>query len=165
MGWLSRFRGRAGAPDLARFGRLEPGDEVWADGEPWKVSATLLYKSADGEWPAVKLTRGVDTTWAALEGDAVSRYEPVTVDVDADGVARWNGRIYRRDEFGTATIARAAGDVEARAGDALGYQVLRSPDDPGAWISVESWKGGYVEISAGRRWAIDKIVPREGRRP
>jgi len=165
MGWLNRFFGRNPATDPAAFSQLRPGDQVCSGDDAWKVTGVLFYRSAEAEWPAVKLERGQATTWAALEGDEVVRYDPVTLQVDADGHAQWNGRTYTRDEVGTATIERVLGDVDVHPGDTLGYQVLRCAADPQAWISVECWAGGYVEISVGRHWAVDRIVSTEGRRP
>jgi Domain of unknown function (DUF4178) len=164
MGWLNRFLPRRPAGGPPDFSRLEPGSVVWSGGEAWTVTAVLVYRSADAEWPAAKLEREGATTWAALEGDRLVRYDPLTVQVDADGQAGWNGRRYTRDEVGTATIERAAGDVDARAGDTVSYQVLRCAEEPTTWISVESWAGGYVEISVGRDWPVDRIVPPEANR-
>jgi len=164
MGWLNRFAGRNAANVLAEFSRLAPGDEVRAGDETWTVSAVLVYRSGEDEWPAVKLAHGATSAWAVLEGDHVARYDPVQAQVDPEGRARLDGHTYTRDEMGAAVIARAEGDVDARPGDTLGYQVLRSPDDPARWISVESWAGGFVEISAGRLWSVDAIVARGGAR-
>ncbi|HYB43959.1 MAG TPA: DUF4178 domain-containing protein [Candidatus Methylomirabilis sp.] len=147
------------------FPGLQPGDEVVAGGEAWKVTAVLFYQSSDAEWPAVKLARGTATTWAALEGERVIRYDPVSTQVDAEGRARWNGHTYTRDEMGSASIDRVLGDVDVRPGATLTYQVLRSADDPQSWISVESWTGGYVEISAGREWVVDRVLHSGERRP
>jgi hypothetical protein len=50
------------------------------------------------------------------------------------------------------------GSVDAAPGDGLSYQVLRSQGDDRAWLSVETWNSGFVEVSAGRLWPVDKIV-------
>src|SRR6266481_3465834 len=73
-------------------------------------------------------------------------------------------RTYKRQEVGTASIERVLDDVDARPGDTLSYQVLRSPDDAEAWISVETWAGGFVEVSVGRPWPVDKLVAQRERR-
>jgi len=158
MGWLNKFSGRNAAGIISAFSRLQPGDEVRSGDETWKVTAVLVYRSGDERWPAAKLARGQAVTWAVLEGDHVVRYDPVTAQVDAEGRARWNGRVYTREAVGTAVIDRAVGDVDVHAGDTLSYQVLCCPDDPGAWISVEYWVSSYVEVSVGRNWSVDEVV-------
>jgi len=164
MGWLDKFSPRNAATTVADFARLAPGDEIRSADETWTVTAVLGYRSGEDQWPAAKLQRGGAVTWAVLEGDHVVRYDAITAQVDAQGRSRWNGHTYVRDEAGTAVIDRAAGDVDVRPGDTLTYQVLRSADDPGAWLSVECWAGGFVEISVGRLWRVDDIVVKGERR-
>jgi hypothetical protein len=165
VGWLNKFTGRNAAGAVADFSRLKPGDEVRSGDETWRVSAVLFYRSGEDEWPAAKLERGQVVTWAVLEGDHVVRYDPVAAQIDAQGRARWNGHVYARDEVGTAVIDRVVGEVDVQAGDTLSYQVLRSADDPGGWMSVECWASGFVEISMGRLWSVDGIVAAGEKRP
>lgn len=163
MGWLNRLLGsRASAPPPS-FDTLEPGDEVWSAGQPWQVTAVLTYKNAEGTWPVVRIQQALTTAWTSVEDDQPVRYDHLELHVEADGRAVWQGRTYSRQEVGTASIERVVGDVDAKAGDTLSYQVLRSPDDALAWISVEIWAGGFVEVSVGRPWPVDTLVARRGR--
>jgi hypothetical protein len=50
------------------------------------------------------------------------------------------------------------GSVDATVGDTLSYQVLRSEADARAWLSVEAWPSGFVDVSVGRFWPLDRIV-------
>ena len=43
-------------------------------------------------------------------------------------------------------------------GDTLSYQVPRSDGDPRSWLSVEAWPSGFVDVSVGRFWPVDRIV-------
>ncbi len=164
MGWLSRLIGRGSPGDPDALARAAPGDEIEAGGATWKVTAVLVYKDASSQWPVVKIERGVESAWLSLEEGKVIRYDHLDLPVGPDGQAQWNGRPYRRAEVGTATIASVAGNVDAAAGDHLSYQVLRSDSDPGSWLSVETWDGGFVEVSVGRPWQVDRIVSNTGGR-
>jgi len=164
VGWLKRLLGSGASSGQPTFDSLEPGDEIWSGGQPWQVTAVLTYKNADGEWPAVRVQQSLTTAWVSVEDDQPVRYDHLDLHVDADGRAAWNGRTYTRQEIGTASIARVLGDVDARPGDTLSYEVLRCPDDSRSWISVEMWAGGYVEVSVGRQWPVDKLVARRGGR-
>ena len=106
----------------------------------------------------VKIERGVDSAWLALEEGEIVRYDHLDLPVGPDGRATWQGRTYARAEVGTATVSRVLGSVDAVPGDGLSYQVLRSQGDDRAWLSVETWNSGFVEVSAGRPWPVDKIV-------
>ena len=162
MGWLKRFLG-SGAPAASpSFDSLQLGDEIWSGGQPWQVTAVLIYKNADGSWPVVRIQQALTTAWTSIEDDRPVRYDHLGLHVGGDGRATWNGRTYTRQEVGTASIERVLGDVDAHAGDTLSYQVLRSPDDANAWISVETWAGGYVEVSVGCPWPVDKLVAKRG---
>jgi uncharacterized protein DUF4178 len=164
VGWLARLLGSEGSAGQPTFDSLAPGDEIWSGGQPWQVTAVLIYKNADGEWPVVHVRQALTQAWVSVEDDQPVRYDHLDLHVQADGKAVWNGRTYSRQEVGTATISRVLGDVDARPGDTLSYEVLRCPDDSHAWISVEMWAGGYVEVSVGRPWAVEKLVTkREGR--
>ena len=78
--------------------------------------------------------------------------------------ASWQGRTYARSEMGNATVARVMGDVDVAVGDTLSYQVLRSEGDTRGWLSVEAWPSGFVDVSVGRLWPIDRIVSGKGER-
>ena len=112
----------------------------------------------------VKIERGVDSAWLALEEGQIVRYDHLDLPVGPDGRATWQGRTYARAEVGTATVSRVLGSVDAVPGDGLSYQVLRSQGDDRAWLSVETWNSGFVEVSAGRLWPVDKIVTGAGSR-
>lgn len=164
MGWLDRFPGRkpAGVPES--LGRVSPGDRIEAGGETWNVTAVLFYRDAGSEWPVVKIERGVDTAWIALEGGKIVRYDHLDLPVGPDGRASWNGRTYARAEMGSATVARVMGGVDVAVGDTLSYQVLRSEGDARGWLSVEAWPSGFVDVSVGRFWPVDRIVSGKGER-
>jgi hypothetical protein len=164
LGWLNRLLGSRTSDPSPSFDSLQPGDEVWSGGQPWQVTAVLTYKNADGAWPVVRIQQALTTAWTSVEDDRPVRYDHLDLHVGGDGRAVWNGRTYTRQEIGTASIERVLGDVDARPGDTLSYQVLRSPDDAQAWISVETWAGGYVEVSVGRPWPVDKLVAQRERR-
>ena len=51
-----------------------------------------------------------------------------------------------------------SGRVDVAVGDTLSYQVLRSDADPRGWLSVEAWPSGFVDVSVGRFWPVDRIV-------
>jgi hypothetical protein len=158
MGWLDRFPGRKRTDGPDALMRVQPGDQIQAGGDTWNVTAVLFYKDAGSEWPVVKIERGVDSAWLALEDGQIVRYDHLDLPVGPEGRASWNGRTYARAEVGTATVSRVMGSVDAAPGDGLSYQVLRCPDDDRAWLSVETWNSGFVEVSAGRLWPVDKIV-------
>ena len=164
MGWLDRFPGRKRTDDPDALMRVRPGDQVQASGETWNVTAVLVYKDAGTEWPVVKIERGLDSAWLALEDGQIVRYDHVDLPVAPDGRASWNGRSYSRAEVGTATVSRTMGSVDTVPGDGLSYQVLRCRDDDRAWLSVETWDSGFVEVSAGRLWPVDRIETRAGSR-
>jgi hypothetical protein len=158
MGWLDHFPGRKPAGDPQALARVAIGDRIEAGGETWKVSAVLFYHDASSEWPVVKIERGVDSAWIALEDGKIVRYDHVDVPVGPDGRASWNGRMYARAEMGNATVSRVMGAVDVAAGDTLSYQVLRSDGDARGWLSVEAWPSGFVDVSVGRFWPVDRIV-------
>ncbi|HYR38644.1 MAG TPA: DUF4178 domain-containing protein [Methylomirabilota bacterium] len=164
MGWLDRFPGRKRTEGPETLTSVQPGDQIQAGGETWNVTAVLFYRDAGSEWPVVKIERGVDAAWLALEEGKIVRYDHLDLPVGPDGRASWNGRTYARAEVGTATVSRILGSVDAAPGDGLSYQVLRSQGDDRAWLSVETWNSGFVEVSAGRLWPIDKIVTGAGSR-
>jgi hypothetical protein len=164
VGWLGRLIGRGSPADPDALARVEPGDEIEAGGATWNVTAVLVYKDTSSQWPVVKIERGVESAWLSLEEGQVIRYDHLDLPVSADGQAQWNGRAYRRAEVGAATIARVAGNVDAAPGDHLSYLVLRSENDPGNWLSVETWDSGFVEVSVGRPWPVDRIVSKAGGR-
>ena len=162
MGWLDRFPGRKpqgdSKADPAALAHVSPGDTVEAGGETWNVTAVLIYHDASSEWPVVKVERGVDSAWLALEDDKIVRYDHIDVPVGPDGRASWNGRSYARAEMGNATVSRVLGSLDVAPGDTLSYQVLRADSDPRGWLSVEVWPSGFVDVSVGRFWPIDRIV-------
>ncbi len=164
MGWLDRFPGRKRTDGPDALLRVQPGDQIQAGGDTWNVTAVLFYKDAGSEWPVVKIERGVDSAWLALEDGQIVRYDHLDLPVGPEGRASWNGRSYARAEVGTATVSRVMGSVDAAPGDGLSYQVLRCPDDERAWLSVETWNSGFVEVSAGRLWPVDRIVTGPGER-
>ena len=138
MGWLDRFPGRKpprdSKADPEALARVSPGDRVEAGGETWNVTAVLFYHDASSEWPVVKIERGVDAAWIALEDGKIVRYDHLDLPVGPDGRANWNGRAYARAEMGNATVSRVIGSVDVAVGDTLSYQVLRSDGDPRAWL-------------------------------
>ena len=162
MGWLDRFPGRKpqgdSKADPAALAHVSPGDTVEAGGETWNVTAVLFYHDASSEWPVVKVERGVDSAWLALEDGKIVRYDHIDVPVGPDGRASWNGRFYARAEMGNATVSRVLGSLDVAPGDTLSYQVLRADSDPRGWLSVEVWPSGFVDVSVGRFWPIDRIV-------
>jgi uncharacterized protein DUF4178 len=162
VGWLDYFPGRKPKGDPEALARVAPGDSVEAGGETWNVTAVLFYRDAGSEWPVVKIERGVDAAWIALEDGKIVRYDHLDLPVGPDGRASWNGRTYARAEMGNATVSRVAGTVDVAVGDTLSYQVLRSDGDPRAWLSVEVWPSGFVDVSAGRFWPVDRIVTGKG---
>jgi hypothetical protein len=164
VGWLTRLTGRGSQENPDALARVVPGDEIEAVGTTWKATAVLVYRDTSSQWPVVKIERGAESAWLALEEGQVIRYDHVDLPVSADGQAQWNGRPYRRAEIGTASIASVAGNVDAAVGDHLSYQVLRSDSDPEIWLSVETWDSGFVEVSAGRSWPVDRIVSNAGGR-
>lgn len=164
MGWLSRLTGRSSPGDPEALARVAPGDSVEAGGETWNVTAVLFYHDASSEWPVVKIERGVASAWIALEDGKIVRYDHVDLPVGPDGRAAWNGRTYARAEMGNATVSRVMGSVDVAAGDTLSYQVLRSGADQRAWLSVEAWPSGFVDVSVGRVWPVDRIVTGKGER-
>jgi len=125
------------------------------------VTAVLFYRDAASEWPVVKIERGADAAWIALEDGKIVRYDHVDLPVGPDGRASWNGRLYARAEMGTATVSRVVGPVDVAVGDTLSYQVLRSDADPRGWLSVEAWPSGFVDVSVGRFWPVDRIVNKQ----
>ena len=162
MGWLDRFPGRKPAGDPQALARVTPGDSVEAGGETWNVTAVLFYRDAASEWPVVKIERGAVAAWLALEDGKIVRYDHLDLPVGPDGHASWNGRTYARAEMGNATVSRVLGPVDVAPGDTLSYQVLRSASDPRGWLSVEAWPSGFVDVSAGRLWPVDRIVADTG---
>jgi hypothetical protein len=153
--WLARLFS-LGTRDVERPYHL--GDEIWAAGEAWNVTAVVSYASGTERWLTFKLTRGFSSAWITANGNEVTRYDPLP-DVRVDeGRAVWNGRTYERSERGTLTITDVSGDVEGARGDRAEYETLRCPQDDSRWISVERWIGGRSEVSAGRRWHIERVV-------
>ena len=165
MGWLDRFPGRKSPGDSKAdpeaLARASLGDSVEAGGETWNVTAVLVYRDASSEWPVVRIERGVDAAWIALEDGKIVRYDHLDLPVGPDGRASWNGRTYARAEMGNATVSRVAGTADVAVGDTLSYQVLRSDGDQRAWLSVEAWPSGFVDVSAGRFWPVDRFVSRK----
>ncbi len=161
MGWLDRFPGRKSASDPHALAKVLPSDQVEAGGETWSVTAVLSYRDATSEWPVVKIERGADAAWIALEDGKIVRYDHLDLPVGPDGRASWNGRLYARAEMGTATVSRVVGPVDVAVGDTLSYQVLRSDTDPRGWLSVEAWPSGFVDVSVGRFWPVDRIVSKQ----
>lgn len=161
MGWLDRFPGRKSASDPQALAKVLPSDQVEAGGETWTVAAVLFYRDATSEWPVVKIERGADAAWIALEDSRIVRYDHLDLPVGPDGRASWNGRFYARAETGTATVSRVVGPVDVTVGDTLSYQVLRSDTDPRGWLSVEAWPSGFVDVSVGRFWPVDRIVSKQ----
>ncbi len=161
MGWLDRFPGRKSASDPHALAKVLPSDQVEAGGETWSVTAVLFYRDATSEWPVVKIERGADAAWIALEDGKIVRYDHLDLPVGPDGRASWNGRLYARAEMGTATVSRVVGPVDVAVGDTLSYQVLRSDTDPRGWLSVEAWPSGFVDVSVGRFWPVDRIVSKQ----
>ena len=164
MGWLDKFPGRKPSGDPQALARISPGDSVEAGGETWNVTAVLFYHDAGSEWPVVKIERGAHEAWIALEDGKIVRYDHIDMPVGPDGRASWQGRTYARSEMGNATVARVMGDVDVAVGDTLSYQVLRSEGDTRGWLSVEAWPSGFVDVSVGRLWPIDRIVSGKGER-
>lgn len=158
MGWLDRFPGRKPAGDPQALASLSLGDEVHAVGEQWEVTGILSYRDASSEWPVVRIERGGTTAWLALEDNRIVRYDHIDLAVGPDGRAGWNGRVYTRAEMGNATVSRVVGPVDVAVGDTLSYQVLRSEADPRGWLSVEAWPSGFVDVSVGRLWPVDRFV-------
>ncbi len=164
-GWLDRLFARAfsvarrpSADDLA------PGDEVRSGSDVWRVTAVLVCRAGAEEWPSLQLVRGGETMWVGLERDGAVRYDPLPgVEVDADGRARWEGRLYTQTEAGSGIVTRPTGAVEAAPGDRFHYQTLTSPGVDDRWISVERWEGSTTEVSAARPWRIDRIARPGGR--
>lgn len=157
MGWLDHFPGRKPKGDPEALTRVSPGDRIEAGGETWNVTAVLFYHDAGSEWPVVKIERGVDSAWISLEDGKITRYDHLDLPVGPDGRASWNGRLYARAEMGNATVSRVMGPVDVAVGDTLSYQVLRSAGDDRGWLSVEAWPSGFVDVSAGRFWPVDRI--------
>jgi len=162
VGWLDRFPGRKSTADPETLARVAPGDRIHAGGETWNVTAVLFYRDASSEWPVVKMERGADAAWLALEDGQTVRYDHLDLPVGPDGRASWNGRIYARAEMGNAKVSRVMGPVDVAPGDTLSYQVLRSDADPRGWLSVEAWPSGFVDVSVGRLWPVDRIVTGAG---
>jgi len=162
VGWLDKFPGRkpqgVSKADPEALARVSPGDSVEAGGETWNVTAVLFYRDVSSEWPVVKIERGADSAWIALEDGKIVRYDHIDMPVGPDGRASWNGRTYARSEMGNATVARVMGDVDVAVGDTLSYQVLRSEGDTRGWLSVEAWPSGFVDVSVGRLWPVDRII-------
>lgn len=155
MSWLTRLFGGGGAPDAG----WNIGDEVRAEGESWKVTATVGYTGGASGWRTYKLARGSRTIWVTVAGDDVTRYDSLPDVQVQDGRATWNGRTFERSEHGTLTITDATGHVDGAAGDRAEYETLVCAADDSRWISVERWIGGRTEVSAGRAWRVERVVP------
>jgi uncharacterized protein DUF4178 len=139
---------------------LTLGDELVSAGEAWRVRAIIHYRMEDNEWPSVQLEREGRTIWIAYEEDALVRYDPAPdLHLGADGAVAWQGRLYRMEDAGTATVARVTGPVEVSPGDRVSYHTLTSPDDADGWLSVETWESGWVEISIGRTFTASHRPP------
>jgi uncharacterized protein DUF4178 len=162
VGWLDRFPGRKRTGDPEALARVSPGDRIEAGGETWNVTAVLFYRDASSEWPVVRIERGADAAWIAPEDGKVVRYDHLDLPVGPDGRPSWNGRSYTRAEMGNARVSRVAGAVDVAVGDTLSYQVLRSDGEARAWLSVEAWPSGFVDVSVGRFWPMDRIVSAKG---
>jgi hypothetical protein len=131
VGWLDRFPGRKPAGDPPALARVTPGDSVEAGGKTWNVTGVLFYRDAASERLVVKLERGADATWTALEDGKIVRCDHLDLSVGPDGRASWNGGSYARAEMGNATVS------------------------PGR---------GFVDVSGGRFWPVDRIVAATGGR-
>ena len=153
----SRLSGRRPAP-------FSPGDQLVCGGETWTVSAVITERGGDREWPTVGLTRGSQTLWITIEGDDVTRFEPLPdVRIGADERVAWNGRTYTVTDRGSYQVIAVAGDTEATVGDRATYLTLTSEQDDERWISVERWEGGPTEVSLALPWQIDQVIPQPGR--
>lgn len=156
MSFLDRLGG--GTPD---YGRVKPGDEIVATGEPWVVRAVVQYRSAENEWPVVQVERDGRRVWTAVEDGGAVRYDPAPdLHLSGEGTIAWEDRLYVQEEAGTATVAAAAGEVDVEPGARMSYVTLRSENDPDRWLSVETWDSGWVEISIGQAWAVERIEHR-----
>lgn len=161
MSFFGRFFG-GGEGDRPDLDALRPGDQLAGDGQPWTVRAIIHYRMEENEWPSVQLEGGGGTIWISYEEDALVRYDPgPDLHLSNEGTVAWQGRLYRVEDAGTATVSKVTGPVDVAAGDRVRYHTLRCPDDPDRWLSVESWDGGYVEISIGRTWAVSRPERRE----
>jgi hypothetical protein len=161
MSWASdlwsRLSGRRSTPFV-------PGDQLVCGGEMWAVSAVITERGAGREWPTVGLTRGAQTIWITVDGEDVTRYEPLPgVSVGADDRVTWNGRTYGVTDRGSYTVTSVAGDTEAAVGDRATYMTLTNEQDTNTWISVEQWDGGPTEVSVARPWKIDRVIVQPGR--
>ena len=64
-----------------------------------------------------------------------------------------------RDGMLTTTLRVGEGVELASARQTLdGRLVLRADSDLRGWLSVEVWPSGFVDVSVGRFWPIDRIV-------
>jgi len=120
----------------------------------------VLVESGGGrQWPTLRLERGSEMFWISIDGEAVSRYDPLPgVQVDPNRGTVWNGRSYVCTDRGSYAVVSVAGEVNASVGDRAEYLTLTSSEDPQGWISVEQWEGGTTEVSVGRPWRIDRVT-------
>ena len=97
VGWLDHFPGRKSAsdPQALAEGSCSHRSTVEAGGETWTVAAVLFYRDATSEWPVVKIERGADSAWLALEDGKIVRYDHLDLPVGPDGRASWSGRTLR----------------------------------------------------------------------
>ena len=154
MSFLDRLGG--GTPD---YGRVKPGDHIVAEGERWAVRAVVQYHTADNDWPVVQVEHEGQRRWTAVEDGGAVRYDPAPdLHLSAEGTIAWEDRLYAPVEAGTATVSAAAGDVDVAPGARVRYVTLRSDDDPDRWLSVETWDSGWVEISIGQTWAVERVT-------
>jgi hypothetical protein len=143
-----------------------PGDQVWYGTDAWTVRAVLRERGSGREWATLRIERGAETAWITPDGDTVVRYDPLPgVRPDAQDRVAWNGRTYACTERGDYAVVGVVGEVNAGVGDRARYMTLTSADDPERWLSVESWEGGAVEVSAARPWRIDRVARGPAARP
>ena len=64
-----------------------------------------------------------------------------------------------------ARLERLLRELPFPVRDTLSYQVLRSEADPRGWLSVEAWPSGFVDVSVGRFWPVDRFVSRKADAP
>lgn len=148
----SRLSGRRPTP-------FRPGDQLICGGETWTVSAVITERGGGRQWPTVGLTRGAATVWITVDGDDVTRFEPLPdVRMDAEDRLTWKGRTYTVTARGTYTVTDVAGTTEAAVGDRASFLTLTNPEESEHWISVERWEGGATEVSLACPWRIDQVV-------
>jgi len=161
LSWLSDLWSRLGG---RRSSPILPGDQLVCGGEMWPVTAVILQRGSGREWSAIGLTRGSQTIWITVDGEDVTRYEPLPgVQVGVDERVTWNGRTYTVTDRGSYEVVGVDGNTQANIGDRANYMTLTNDDDAERWISVEQWEGGATEVSVARAWQIDRVIEQPGR--